>query len=138
MNANSTPPGPEFTRSIFPAAMVKTLPALKKVRLYARRFDYEVLVNDEKKEMKFIIQGYGEEDIDFHISYSPVKWSQGPWPEEPDSKWFIFEKNSASLGFADPDMEYCICGFLFLLGSQGKKTTLKRIRGNRRKTSSNK
>lgn len=125
-------PGPEFSNSIFPADMVKTLPAVKKVRIYARRFEYEVMVNDEKKEMKLVIQGYGEEDIDFRLSYSPVKYGQGKWPEQPEAKWFVFEKNSASIGYADTDMEYCICGFLYLLGTLGKRQTLKRIRKNKR------
>lgn len=124
-------PGSEFANSIFPADMVKSLPALKKVRVYARRFDYEVNVNEDKKDMKLIIQGYGEEDIDFRLSYSPVKWGPGKWPENPESKWYVFEKNSNSIGFADTDMEYCLCGFLYLLGTLGKRHALKRIRKNK-------
>ncbi len=131
MNENAIKTGQEFKYSLFPPNVLKVLAGLKKLRVFARKFRYEVQVNEDKKAMKMTILGFAEEDIDFRISYAPVKWGKEEWPDEPPAKWYIYDNNSSTLAFADIEMEYCICGFLYLLGNLGKKEVLKRLRKNR-------
>ncbi len=130
-----TYPVREFTNTLFPLKVLKALPGLKKVSVYARRFDYEIMVNEEKKDMKLVIKGFTGKEIDFRVSCSPVKWGGKEWQGQPEPKWFIYENNSSSLAFADDKMEYCICAFLYLAGNLGKRELLKRIRENKRKVS---
>jgi hypothetical protein len=137
MNENTTNTGQEFKYSLFPPNLLSVLAGLKKLRAYARKFEYKVQVNEEKLAMKMTIRGFTEEDIDFRISYAPVKWGKEEWPDAPPSKWFIYENNSSTLAFADIEMEYCICGFLYLLGNLGKKEILKRLRKNKNRIQKN-
>lgn len=137
-NEHNINEGAEFTYSLFPPQLLSVLPGLKKIRPFTRKFSYDVAVNDEKMAMKLTVRGFLEEDIDFRISNAPVKWGKEEWPAAPPTKWFIYENNSSTLAFADEDMEYCICGFLYLLQDLGKKEILKRIRKNRLRIQKNK
>ena len=122
-----------FDNSIFPAPFLKQLPPLKKVKPFGLRVKYEIDVNPEKIDMKLNITDFNEEDIDFRVSFAPVKWGRGEWPASPSPKWYIYEKSSQCLGFADNDMEYCIYGFLYMLHEFGKKHALRKIREIRRR-----
>ncbi len=135
-NPDSTaPPIKEFKNTLFPTKRLKELPTRKKVSVYARRFDYEIKVNDEKLDMKLTIKGFTGKEIDFRVSHAPVTWGERKVKDSAPAKWFVYESKSNSLAFADNEMEHCICGFLYLLGNVGKKEILSRIRHNKDKES---
>jgi hypothetical protein len=114
----------EFKYLLFPTKKLKGLPTPKKIRAYSTRFDYEIDVNPERMAMKIEIKGFEGSDFDFRVSYAPVKWGKQEWPENPESRWFIYENISNTLAYADNEMEGCITTFLYLLGSSGKKNIL--------------
>ncbi len=122
----------EFLNALFPPALIKKLPSQKKLKLSASKYTYEIDVTDEKKDMKMDVHGFESDEIDFRVSFGPVKLAREPWPKEPAPRWYVYEKFSNSLAFAEKDMGPCILGFLFLLVTLGKRETLKQVRDNRR------
>jgi hypothetical protein len=123
----------EFRFLLFPTKKLKELPTPKKVRAYATRFDYEIDVNPERLNMKMTIKGFKESDLDFRVSYSPVRWGKQEWPENPTSRWYVFEYNSNTMAYAGNEMESSITNFLYLLGNSGKKSILNKLRSNKLK-----